>query len=227
MKSPPIEIPFQDGPEFSWFDDSKSFYYDDDARGFKAKELRAVDPATGEQKVLIREQSDQYVDPGKTFYRFASQTQEIVWTSERDGWNHIYLYSQKSGQLENQVTKGPWVVQQIIYVDEKSRRIYFQANGREKHEDPYQTHLYSVSFDGSGLTLLSPENADHTVSISPDGKYFVDNSSRPDLPAQSVLRRASDGSETSPPISRRPAAPWRASSGTAIVRARSVNPGSG
>jgi hypothetical protein len=65
-----------------------------------------------------------------------------VWTSERDGWNHIYLYSQKSGQLINQLTKGPWVVERILHVDEKNRRIYFQANGREKNEDPYQAHLY-------------------------------------------------------------------------------------
>ena len=195
IKTAPIEIPFQDGPEFGWLDDSKTFYYDNDDRGFKAKELRVVDPSSGEQKTLIREQSDQYVDPGKTFYRFATSSQEIVWTSERDGWNHIYLYSQKSGQLINQLTKGPWVVERILHVDEKNRRIYFQANGREKNEDPYQAHLYSVAFDGSGLTALTSENADHSVSISPDGKYFVDNASRPDLPTQSVLRRASDGSE--------------------------------
>jgi dipeptidyl-peptidase-4 len=195
VKSPPIEIPFQDGPEFAWFEDSKNFYYDDDARGYKGTELRIVDPSTGEQKVLVREQSDQYVDPGKIFYRFSRATGEIVWTSERDGWNHIYLYNQASGQLENQVTTGPWVVRRIEYVDEKNRRIYFLANGREKNEDPYQTHLYSVGFDGKGLTLLTPENADHTVSISSGGKFFVDTYSRPNLPSQSVLRRTTDGSE--------------------------------
>src|SRR5262249_36596161 len=163
IKTAPIEIPFQDGPEFSWFEDSKNIYYDYDERGYKAKELRVVDPSTGEQKVLIREQSDQYVDPGKTFYRFATQSQEIVWTSERDGWNHIYVYSQKTGQLINQVTKGPWVVHHILHVDDKNHRIYFQANGREKNEDPYQGHVYSVGFDGSGLTALTTENADHAA----------------------------------------------------------------
>ncbi len=195
VQSPAIELPFQDGPGFDWFPDGKSFYYDDDARGFKAKELRVVDASTGEQKVLVREQADSYVDPGETFYRFVEATGEILWSSERDGWNHLYIYNRKTGQLENQITQGPWVVRGIEHVDEKNRRVYFLANGREKGEDPYQAHLYSVGFDGKGLQLLSPENADHSVSVSPDGTFFVDNYSRPDLPGEAVLRRTKDGSE--------------------------------
>src|SRR5882724_7318746 len=119
-----IELPFQDGPDFDWFPDSKSFYYDYDERGYKAKELRVVDAATGEQKVLVREQSDSYLDPGETFYRFVEATGEILWSSERDGWNHLYLYSRKTGQLENQITQGQWVVQGIERIDEKNRRVY-------------------------------------------------------------------------------------------------------
>ncbi|HYA63639.1 MAG TPA: DPP IV N-terminal domain-containing protein [Candidatus Sulfotelmatobacter sp.] len=189
-----IELPFQDGPSFDWFPDSKSFYYDDDERGYKAKELRVVDAATGEQKVLVREQSDSYVDPGETSFRFVEGSREILWTSERDGWNHLYFYS-KTGQLLNQITQGPWVVRQIEQIDDKNRRVYFSASGREKNEDPYQTHLYSVGFDGKGLQLLSPENANHSVSVSSDGAFFVDSYSRPDLPGRAVLRRTRDGSE--------------------------------
>jgi dipeptidyl aminopeptidase/acylaminoacyl peptidase len=190
-----IELPFQDGPGFDWFPDSKSFYYDDDERGYKAKELRVVDASTGEQKVLVREQADSYVDPGETFYRFSDATGEILWSSERDGWNHLYLYSRKNLQMENQVTQGSWVVRQIEHIDEKNRHVYFLANGREKNEDPYQAHLYGIGFDGKGLQLLSPENANHSVSVSPDGTFFVDNYSRPDLPGEAVLRRTKDGSE--------------------------------
>jgi len=190
-----LELPFQDGPSFDWAPDSKSFYYDYDARGYKTKELRIVDAATGEQRVLIREQSDTYLDPGETFYRFADGIGEVLWSSERDGWNHLYLYSRKTGQLETQVTRGAWVVREIDHVDEKDRRVYFTANGREKNEDPYQTHLYSIGLDGKDLRLLSPENANHSVSMSPQGRFFVDSYSRPDLPGESVLRRAQDGSE--------------------------------
>ncbi|HUA16841.1 MAG TPA: DPP IV N-terminal domain-containing protein [Verrucomicrobiae bacterium] len=191
-----IELPFQDGPDFDWFPDSKSFYYDYDERGFKAKELRVVDAATGEQKVLIREQAETYVDPGETSYRFVKGTGEILWTSERDGWDHLYLYD-KTGKLENQITQGPWVVRRVENLDEKNRRVYFSAGGREKSEDPYQTHLYSVGFDGKGLELLTSENANHYVDFSPDGSFFVDDYSRPDLPARVVLRRSKDGSEVS------------------------------
>lgn len=194
VKTTLLEIPFQDGPEFNWSPDSKTMIYDYDERGFKAKEIRSVDPETGEQKALLREQSGEYVDPGETFYRFDHSTGEILLTSARDGWNHLYLYS-KPGQLENQVTQGAWGVREIEYVDEKNRRVYFLASGREKGEDPYQTHLYGVGFDGKGLILLSPENADHAVSISPDGTFLVDNYSRPDLPGESALRRTKDGSE--------------------------------
>jgi dipeptidyl-peptidase 4 len=191
-----IELPFQDGPDFEWFPDSKTFRYDYDERGYKAKELRVVDASTGQEKILIREQSETYVDPGRTFFRFVEGTGEILWVSERDGWEHLYLYS-KAGQLQNQITQGAWAVHQIEYVDAKNRRIYFSAGGREKDEDPYQTHIYSVGFDGKGLQLLSPENANHSAAFSADGKYFVDNYSRPDLPARSVLRRSKDGSEVS------------------------------
>src|SRR5205823_5020333 len=123
------------------------------------------------------------------------ETGDVFWTSERDGWNHLYLSNLKTGELRGQLTQGPWVVRQIVDVDEKARRIYFLANGREKGEDPYQTHLYVVGFDGKGLTLLTPEDANHSVSVSPDGSFFVDNYSRPDLPAVSILRRTKNGSE--------------------------------
>lgn len=194
VKSASIELPFQDGPGFDWFPDSESFYYDYDERGYKAKELRVVDASTGEQKVLVREQSDTYVDPGRTYYRFVKSTGEILWGSERDGWDHLYLYS-KSGELENQITQGAWAVRGIESVDEKHRRVYFSAGGREKGEDPYQTHLYSVGFDGKDLELLTPENASHSVDFLPDGIFFIDTYSRPNLPTRVVLRRSKDGSE--------------------------------
>jgi dipeptidyl aminopeptidase/acylaminoacyl peptidase len=194
VKTPPLELPFQEGASFEWSPDGKSIVYNYDERGFKAKEIRSVDPQSGEQKLLLREQSDTYVDPGETFYRFARGSGEMLFTSERDGWNHIYLYD-KDGKLENQVTEGDCVVTEISFVDEKKRRVYFLASGREKGEDPYQTHLFSIGFDGKELMALSPENANHSVDFSPDGSFFVDNYSRPDVPGQATLRRAKDGSE--------------------------------
>ncbi|HEV2488607.1 MAG TPA: DPP IV N-terminal domain-containing protein [Candidatus Acidoferrales bacterium] len=193
VKTPPLEMQFQGGVFFDWLPDSKHFYYDYDARGEKQIEVREVDAATGEQRVMVQESTETYVDPGETFFRLIHDGEEVLWSSERDGWNQLYLHNGKTGQLENQVTHGDWVVRQIAAVDEKARQVYFLASGREKDEDPYLTHLYRVNFDGNSLQLLTPGNANHTVSVSPDDKFFVDNYSRPDLPGESVLCRT-DGS---------------------------------
>ena len=195
VKAASLEVQFQGGPGFEWFPDSKTIFYEAWERGEKGIELRTVDSETGEQEVAVREKSDRYVDPGQTFFRFLHDSAEVLWSSERDGWNHLYLYDRKTGALKNQVTHGPWVVRQISGIDEKSRRVYFLANGREKDEDPYQTHLYSIGLDGNNLITLTPANANHSVSLSPDRFCFVDNSSRPDLPGEAVLRNAKDGSE--------------------------------
>jgi len=194
VKTAPLEIPFQGGPGFfRWSPDGKSFFYEHGTRGNKETELRIVDADTGEQKTLISEQDGLYIDPGEHFFRYVPGEGGIIWSSEKDGWNHLYLYDE-NGHLENQITKGSWVVRQLESVDAKNREVYFIASGREKDEDPYLTHLYRVNFDGSGLTLLTPEHANHTVSVSPDSRYFVDSYSRPDLPGESVLRRTKDGS---------------------------------
>lgn len=195
VKTDPIEIPFQGGPGyFEWFPDSKSFYYEHGTRGNKEVELRVVDASTGDQKTIISEQDGLYIDPGEHFFRYIPDNEGIVWSSEKDGWNQLYLYDD-DGHFKNQITKGDWVVRELEYIDPKNHQIYFLASGREKGEDPYLTHLYRVNFDGSDLQLLTPENANHDVSMSPDGKYFVDSYSRVDLPGESVLRGSSDGSE--------------------------------
>jgi len=190
----PLELEFLGGPSFTWFKDSRRFYYLFRSRGEKRAEFRLVDANTGKQRVVVEEAADTYVDPGENEVEVVNDGGEILWASERDGWNHIYLYNGETGELENQVTKGPWVVRGIKHVDEKRRQVYFLAGGRETGEDPYLTHLYKINFDGTGLQLLTHEHANHTVSFSKDGEFFVDNYSRPNFPGESALRRASDGS---------------------------------
>lgn len=193
VKTDPLDIAFQGGPFFEWFPNSKHFYYQAEQRGWKEIELRDVEPETGDQRVMISESAKTYVDPGETEFRFTDDSQ-IVMTSERDGWDQLYLYNAKTGELERQLTKGEWVVREIVSIDSKAHRVYFLASGREKGEDPYLTHLYSVNFDGTGLQSLTPANANHDVSMSPDNKYFVDDYSRVDMPGGSALYRA-DGTK--------------------------------
>ena len=100
-----------------------------------------------------------------------------------------------TGQVKNQITKGEWVVRDVIKVDEADRRqIYFAASGMYPGKDPYLLHHYRVNFDGSGLTSLTTADANHEVSFSADMRFYVDTYSRVDMPNVSELRRTSDGS---------------------------------
>jgi dipeptidyl-peptidase-4 len=196
VKTPPLKIQFIGGPGFRWLPDNEHFYYGYDARGEKYMDLREVDANTGGQRIILREEAKPYpyVDPGETMFRFIDHDKDFLWASERSGWDQLYLYSTETGKLLDQVTHGDWVVRRIVSVDNKAHQIYFLAGGVDPKLDPYYTQLYRINFDGTGMKLLTPEDADHTASVSPDGKFFVDTYSRPNLPAESVLRRTNDGS---------------------------------
>ena len=112
--------------------------------------------------------------------------------SERDGWNHLYLYDGTTGQVKNQITKGPWVVRGVDRVDAAKRQVYFRASGMHAGKDPYFFHIFRVNFDGTGLTPLTDGDGSHTVTFSRTRAYYVDTYSRVDAAPVSVLRRASD-----------------------------------
>lgn len=99
----------------------------------------------------------------------------------------------RSGIVKNQLTSGQWNVGSIQFVDEATKQIYFTARGREPGRLVYYSHLYRANYDGSGLTLLTPEDANHEIEFSPNGKYFVDTYSRIEKPSVSLLRAAPDG----------------------------------
>ncbi|MFD3002961.1 DPP IV N-terminal domain-containing protein [Pontibacter toksunensis] len=178
----------------SWRKDGRSFTVEYNQRGHQAYKVLEVDGATGKVKVLIKEESTTFIDySGKKYRNDVSDGKEIIWASERDGWNHLYLFDGETGKVKNQITKGDWVVRQVVHVDEKKRSIIFGGSGREKNQDPYFVQYYRVNFDGSGLTALTSENAHHTASFSKGHQYFVDAYSRVDQPQVAVLRSASDG----------------------------------
>lgn len=178
-----------------WYgDSSKNLHMIIRERGYGSATLLKANAETGEVDTVFTEVSDTYVDPGKSESEYFPKTDEFLWLSERDGWNHIYLYDLNSGKVKEQVTKGVFVVREIEHIDEGDRKIFFTASGREPNRDPYLEHLYSVNFDGTGLKLLTPEPADHDIDFSPGYRYFVDTYSRVDLKPVSVLRKSADGS---------------------------------
>lgn len=175
----------------SWRKDSRAFTFEYNQRGHQVYRVLEADGNTGEIKTLIDERSPTFIDYSSKQYRFdVNDGKEIIWASERDGWNHLYLYDGRTGQVKNQITKGTWVVRNVVKVDEKTRTIIFAASGRESGQDPYLVQYYKVDFEGKHLQALTNENAQHTARFSTDFRYFTDSYSRVDMPPVTVLRDA-------------------------------------
>ena len=126
-------------------------------------------------------------EPELKAWKYLSATDEIIWYSERSDWGHLYLYSASDGRLKNQITSGDYVVRQVLRIDENKRQIYFIASGKEADTNPYYRYLYRVDFTGKNLTLLTPGMGDHTISFSPDDRFFLDSYSQPDVPPEEYL----------------------------------------
>jgi dipeptidyl aminopeptidase/acylaminoacyl peptidase len=186
-----------------WWKDSRGFTFEYNRRGHQLYRVIEVDAASGKARTLIEESSATFInyepltrsqyDHGKEYRLDLADGKEILWASERNGWEHLYLFDGHTGAMKQQITHGDWVVRAVDHVDEANREIYFEASGMDPDEDPYYVHGYKIRFDGTGLTALSPVKADHTLSYSTDGKYFVDTYSRIDLAPVMELHRAADG----------------------------------
>lgn len=179
----------------AWGAGSEFLYVDWLTRANKSAFLGKIEAATGNVTTLVKDTSRTYVEMGqrepKSWY-ITEDGEEAFWWSERDGWAHIYRFGPE-GNLKNQVTSGSWAVGSIKYVDEENQKIYFTARGREEGDNPYYAHMYSISYDGSDLRLLTPEFANHKVNFSPNGNYFIDTYSTIDNPPVSVLRSSENG----------------------------------
>jgi len=177
-----------------WREDSRAFTFEYNQRGHQRYEVFSVDATNGAVKSLITETSKTFVEySGKKYRKDINDGQEIIWASERDGWNHLYLYDGQTGKVKNQITKGQWVVREVVHVDEDKRYLIFAGSGKEAGQDPYFIQYYRVNFDGSGFTALTSEDGNHRASFSSDFATFVDSYSRVDAPPVAVLRSAADG----------------------------------
>ena len=173
-----------------WNEDATKLAFVSTPRDHKKATLKIADANTGEVREVYEETVETQYESGQGTinWRYLPASNEFIWYSERDNWGHLYLYDLTTGKLKNQITKGDFVVTRLRKVDEKNRRLYFEANGRETGRDVYFSHFYAVDFDGKNFKLLTPKDGNHQVSISDDGKYFVDNFSKPNEPPVSVLR---------------------------------------
>ncbi len=182
-----------DFTDVEWNADASKLAFVSSSRDHKRANFRVADTATGAIREVFEETSPTQFESGTATvnWRYLPASNEILWFSERDNWGHLYLYDLTTGKLKNQITTGDWAVTHLLRVDEKNRVLYFLAGGREKGRDPYFAHLYRVNFDGKNLALLTPEDANHEIALSPSGQFFTDSYSKPDVPPIVVVRDTS------------------------------------
>ena len=177
-----------------WSEDNRNAYVLFNQRGHQRLALFSINAQSGEVKKIIDEKSKTFVDYSqKTMLHWLDGKKQILWASERDGWNHLYLIDTESGEVINQVTQGNWVVRNVEFVDQENQVVWFTAMGIHPDQDPYHKHLARVNFDGSGLKNITSGDGTHSWEFSPDRKYLIDKWSRVDQAPTWELLRASDG----------------------------------
>jgi dipeptidyl aminopeptidase/acylaminoacyl peptidase len=176
--------------DVDWYPDGSHVAFVSTSRDHKHEVFRVADAATGAVRDVFREDvATQYESGNGTVnWRVLPASNEVIWFSERDDWGQLYLYDLATGQLKSKITSGEGNVAQLRRVDEKNRTLWFVGNAKERGRDPYFRDFYKIGMDGKGLTLLTPEDADHEIALAPSGQYFVDTYSKPDAPPVTLLR---------------------------------------
>ena len=181
--------------DLEWSSDSDSFAFVSSSRDHKVAQVRIADARTGEVRDIFRETEETFYE-SQSGWRYLSETEEILWFSQRDNWGNLFLYDAETGGLKRKVTEGHWNVLDIRDVDQETRTVTFMGNEREPG-DPYFQYLYRVNIDDGDVHLLTSDSANHTITLSPNREFFVDSYSTPVLPAVHVLRDR-DGLEILP-----------------------------
>lgn len=144
-------------------------------------ELVLADANSGQTRVLVRDRDEAWVNLQDDLH-FLSDGR-FLWTSERDGWNHLYLFA-ADGTLDRQLTNGTWQVAGVSGLDEKEETVFFRANA----EDPRQWHLYALDLNGGEVRRLGRDvGGSHGALLAPDGRFLIDTWSALDTPPRTDL----------------------------------------
>lgn len=176
-----------------WQPDGSEITFEYNQRGHKQYALMAMNATTGTLRTIAEEKFPKYVNWTRQWRYHFADGKRLIWSSERDNYNHLYLYDVQKGKMVRQITRGAWYVRGVQYVDEQNGTIYFSANNRESEQDPYFVHYYRIGIDGKNLVELTPEKANHRAEYSPDHKYFIDTYSTVESAPVTVLKSAEDG----------------------------------
>ncbi len=181
--------------DVKWGPHSRTLAFVSTSRDHKQETFRVADPATGDVRTVFHVSVPHYYESGigKVNWQYLPDSNAIVWYSWRNNWGNLYLYNLKTGKREHAITRGEGNVTEVLHVDRKTHTLWFRGVGRQPGWNPYYQAFYKVNLNGDKPTLLTPQKADHGITMSPDGKYFVDSWSTPSKPPVTVLRRASNG----------------------------------
>ncbi len=184
--------------DVQWSEDAATLAFVSVSRDYRTATLRVADPNTGSVRTVLSESHPVFFEShagerGLPNWRLLADSNEFLWFSQRDGWGHLFLYDLESGSMKGRVTGGDWNLIDVLHVEEEARTLLFTAVGREAGRDPYLAHLYRVGLDGEGLTLLTPEAANHEITLTPSREFFVDRASTFVDPPVTTLRRTRDG----------------------------------
>lgn len=179
--------------ELAWADDSSEFSFVYNARGHQLMRIVGIRGDSGSVRTIFEDSSKTFIDYSQKFFiRRLPATREILWASERSGFNHLYLIDELSGEVKNPITHGEWNVREVLEVNQEKRQLLLKVVGLSRRA-PYQNHFTRVNFDGSGFTRLTTADGNHAIRFSPGGKFLIDTWSRVDQPPVTELRRADDG----------------------------------
>ncbi|KAI9163456.1 Dipeptidyl aminopeptidase 4 [Paramyrothecium foliicola] len=179
-----------------WSKDEQEYRFVFNERGHQKLRLLSIN-REGFVRVLIEDKSETFINYSqKMDWKLLGESEQIVWASERDGFNHLYLYDMSKPSEPTQLTRGNWNVHKIEEVDTEQGILWLRAYGIKEDADPYHAYLVRVSLDGSGYRTIT-DNGDgtHSWTWSPNKRYVLDTWSRVDLPPHVSLRDANSGEE--------------------------------
>ena len=179
-----------------WRADGRRLTWEFIERGFGIHRIIETDSEARTHRALIDERSETYIYVYGYSHRHDLRGGDgILWLSERDGWNHLYLHDGRTGEVIRQLTRGNWVVRGVEGVDEEKREVLLRVSGIDPRHDPYFIHHLRVGIDDGRIVRLTDGNGTHEpLRRSPGGKYYICRHSRVDSPPVTELRRWEDGS---------------------------------
>ena len=203
--------------DVQWAKDGRTLAFVSTDRGHKSAQLRVADAATGAVRdVHLETVATQFESGigGVVNWRYLPESNEFLWWTQKSGWGHLYLHDLETGKQKRALTSGDWNVTELVRLDAESRTVWFHGVGREAGRDPYFRHFYRASLDGGDVELLTPDDADHRIEVSADGRHFTATASTTGTAPITTLRRMADGQPVAElaraDLSRLLASGWRA-----------------